>query len=105
MLLRSTSGVLGTIEVGNTFPGDGTDMEIKLAGRDALLLQRDDTLRLETARGSETTSVDVKEPPARTALRDALEHWERGDAAPIGVEDCARAVRLIDEAYALAAPL
>src|SRR5207247_2911042 len=78
VLLRSAGGVLGTIEVGNTFPRDGTDTELKLAGRDAILLLRDGVLRLETARGAETMSGEAPEPLAPTALRDALEHWQRG---------------------------
>jgi predicted dehydrogenase len=105
VLVRSASGVLGTIEVGNTFPRDGTDMELKIAGRDALLLLRDDTLRLESANGAETMPGEPTEPLALSALRDALEHWQRGAPAPIGVQDCARVVRLIDQAYALAGRL
>src|SRR5258708_14529761 len=35
VMLRSTSGILGTVEVGNGFPRDGTDGEWKIAGRDA----------------------------------------------------------------------
>ncbi len=38
VLVRSTGGILGTIEVGNTFPRDGTDGQLKIAGRDAILL-------------------------------------------------------------------
>jgi predicted dehydrogenase len=102
VLLRSASGVLGTIEIGNTFPRDGTDTEIKIAGRDAMLLLRDDTLRLETASGTETMPGEPAEPLARTALRDALDHWQRGVPPPISVEDCARFVPLIDHAYELA---
>ena len=38
-----------------------------------------------------------------TAVRDArLDHWRRGVAPLISVHDCARAVRLIDQAYARA---
>jgi hypothetical protein len=37
--------------------------------------------------------------PHYTAVRDALDHWRRGAAPPISVHDCARAVRLIDQAY------
>ena len=40
-MLRSASGILGTIEVGNTFPRDGTDGEWKIAGRDAILTMKD----------------------------------------------------------------
>jgi predicted dehydrogenase len=102
VLLRSTSGVLGTVELGNTFPRDGTDAEWKLAGRDALFLMRDGVLRLETASGAETMPGEPAEAPALTALRDALTHWKRGAPPPISVHDCLRAVRLIDRAYQLA---
>lgn len=103
VLVRSASGVLGTIEVGNLFPRDGTDGEWKIAGRDAILTLRDGTMRLQTARGEDTMPGDPPEPLARLALRDALEHWQRGEPPPISVHDCARVVRLIDQAYALAA--
>ena len=102
VLLRSQSGVLGTIEVGNTFPRLGTDGESKIAWRDAILTMKDDMLRLTTAAGEETTSGAPAEPIALTALRDALDHWRRGRPPPISVHDCLRAVRLIDQAYALA---
>jgi predicted dehydrogenase len=102
VLLRSASGVLGTVELGNTFPRDGTDAEFKLAGRDGLLLMRDGTLRLETAGGAETMPGEATEPLALTALRDALEHWRRDTPPPMSVHDCLRAVRLIDRAYARA---
>jgi len=102
VLVRSASGVLGTIEVGNTFPRDGTDGEWKIAGRDAILVLKDSTMRLVTANGEETMSGQPEEPLALTALRDALDHWRRGEAPPISVHDCARVVRLIDQAYELA---
>jgi predicted dehydrogenase len=102
VLLRSASGVLGTVEVGNTFPREGTDGQWKIAGRDAILILTGDTMRLLTAKGEETMPGAPKEPLALTALRDALDHWRRGVPPPISVHDCARVVRLIDQAYALA---
>ncbi len=102
VLLRSAGGVLGTIEVGNTFPRMGTDGESKIAWRDAILVLKDDTLRLTTAAGEETAPGAPVEPIALTALRDALDHFRRGQPPPISVHDCLRAVRLIDQAYALA---
>jgi predicted dehydrogenase len=102
VLLRSAGGVLGTIEVGNTFPRLGTDGESKIAWRDAILAQKDDTLRLTTSAGEETAPGAPAEPIALTALRDALDHWRRGQPPPISVHDCLRAVRLVDHAYALA---
>lgn len=102
VLVRSASGVLGTIEVGNTFPRDGTDGECKIAGRDAILRLADGTLRLVTAHGEETMPGEPDEPLARAALRDALDHWRRGAPPPISVHDCARVARLIDQAYVVA---
>jgi predicted dehydrogenase len=101
VLLRSASGVLGTIEIGNTFPRVGTDGEWKIAWRDAILSLKDGTLRLTTSEGEETAAGEPAEPIALTALRDAVDHWRRGLPPPIGVHDCLRVVRLIDQAYAL----
>jgi len=102
VILRSASGVLGTVEVGNGFPRDGTDGEWKIAGRDAILTMKDGVIKLATAEGDATfPSTDVT-APYFTAVRDVLDHWRRGAAPPISVHDCARAVRLIDQAYARA---
>jgi predicted dehydrogenase len=103
VLLRSRTGVLATIEVGNTFPGKGADAEWKLAGRDALLVQRDEALRCATAAGDEMLSGAPAEPLPVVALRDALARWQRGDAPAAGLEDCYRAMRLVDDAYRMAA--
>ena len=102
VLLRSTGGILGTIEVGNCFPRDGTDGEWKIAGRDAILTLKDGVLKLATAGGDETVPSGDITTPYFTTVRDALDHWQRGAAPPVSVHDCARAVRLIDQAYALA---
>ena len=102
VLLQSRSGVLGTIEVGNTFPRNGTDGEWKIAGRDAILALKDDTIRLETADGTETTPGQPPEPLYVTALRDVLDCFRRGAPPPAGVRECLRAAVLIDQAYALA---
>ena len=105
VLVRSPSGVIGTIEVGNAFPGIGTDGEWKIAGGDGMLAMKDGVLRLRTRTGDdEVEPGDPAEPLALLALRDALDHFRRGRPAPIGVEDCARVAALIDRAYELAAP-
>ena len=100
VMLRSASGILGTVEVGNTFPRDGTDGEWKIAGRDAILTMKDNVVKLSTATGDEILPGTDTTAPYFTALRDALDHWRGGKAPPIGVQDCLRAVRLIDQAYA-----
>jgi len=102
VLLRSSSGVLGTVEVGNGFPRVGTDGEWKIAGRDAILTVKDNVMKLATAEGDEVTPGTEIEAPYYTTIRDALDCWQRGVPPPVGVTDCARAVRLIDQAYALA---
>jgi len=40
VLCAPAAGILGTIEVGNTFPRAGTDGEWKIAWRDAILILR-----------------------------------------------------------------
>src|SRR6266851_4810095 len=102
VLLRSGSGVLGTVEVGNGFPRVGTDGEWKIAGRDAILTVKDNVMKLATAEGDEVTPGTEIAAPYYTTIRDALDCWQRGAPPPVGVADCARAVRLIDQAYALA---
>jgi predicted dehydrogenase len=103
VLVRSASGVLGTIEVGNTVPRDGTDGEWKIAGRDGIFALRDDVLHLVTPAGEETSPGAPAEPLYLTALRDVIDCWRRGAPPPAGVAECARVAVLIDQAYALAA--
>ncbi len=102
VILRSTSGILGTVEVGNGFPRDGTDGEWKIAGRDAILTMKDGVLKLSTAAGDEMLPGTDVTSSYFTTLRDALERWQKGAAPQISVHDCARVVRLIDQAYACA---
>ena len=99
VMLRSASGILGTVEVGNGFPRDGTDGEWKIAGRDAILTMKDGVMKLATAAGDETFPGAGVSSPYFAAVRDALDHWQRGAPPPVSVHDCVRAVRLIDQAY------
>src|SRR5258708_4920340 len=63
VMLRSASGILGTVEVGNGFPRDGTDGEGEIAGRDAILTMKDGIMKLAPAEGDETlTSAAVAAP-------------------------------------------
>jgi predicted dehydrogenase len=99
VMLRSASGILGTVEVGNGFPRVGTDGEWKIAGRDAILTMKDGIVKLATADGDETLQRADVTAPYSIAVRDALDHWRRGAPPPISVHDWARAARLIDQAY------
>jgi len=102
VLLRSRSGILCTLETGNTYPRDGTDGEWKVAGRDAMLIARENSMRIITAKGEETMSAQPAEAPSYMVLRDTLDRWQRGEPPPIRAYDCYRAVQLIDQAYEVA---
>lgn len=103
VLLHSASGILGTLEVGNTVPRDASDAEWKIAGRDAILALKDGVMRLTTAAGDETLpGAQPAEPPPLTLLRNTLDCWRRGVPPPMSVHDCLKVVRLIDRAYELA---
>lgn len=121
VLVRSESGVLGTIEVGYTFPRkttegvstasptdkllDGADGEWKIVGRDALIAAKDGVLRIVTRDGETTASSAPAENPSYTVIEEAIGCWRRGAAPPVGAHDCYRSVALIDQAYRLARPL
>ena len=98
-MLRSASGVIGTIEVGNGFPRDGTDGEWKIAGRDGILTMKDNVLKFATAQGDEILPGTDITAPYFTATRDAIDCWKAGKPPRVSVHDCARFVRLIDQAY------
>jgi predicted dehydrogenase len=100
--LRTPSGVLGTIEVGNTYPAQGAEGEWKLAGRDALLLQQEGVVRCISKKGEEQLAGPPAEPLNALGLRDALARWQSGRPPAVGPEDCWRAARVIDQAYDIA---
>lgn len=121
VLLRSATGVLATLEVGNAYPRrtaegaqklptrdrllDGADGEWKICGEHALLMAKDGMLRIVSADGEENLPGEHVGNPSLQMLRETLDSWHRGGSPPAGVEDCLRAVHLIDEAYKLAGPL
>jgi predicted dehydrogenase len=102
VMLRSAEGILGTIEVGNTFPGTGADAEWKIAGRDALLVQHGASLKCITSGGKQEFPAQPTEPLPALALRDALARWRNEKPPATGAEDCYRAMRIVDWAYDLA---
>jgi predicted dehydrogenase len=103
VLLRSERGVLATIETGNTFPGQGGDVDWRIAGSDALLSVRAGAVWSTTRSGAKQIADAASEPLAAIALRDALKRWRSGEPPATGIEDCYRAMRIVDQAYAAAA--
>nr|WP_281375263.1 Gfo/Idh/MocA family oxidoreductase [Aquabacterium terrae] len=120
VLLRSASGVLGTVEIGNVYPRrttegaakplpgrdkllDGADGEWKVCGRDALLMAKDGLLRIVDRDGEETLPGEPDVAPARRVLEETLAAWRDGAPPPASADDCWRGVQLIDQAYAATA--
>jgi predicted dehydrogenase len=101
--MRTPSGILIHNEVGYTmptWPANQTDGEQKVAGERVLLRQVPGGLQILGPGRDET----VPEPPDwqagyPRAVREALEAHGRGDPPPIPASECARAVRLIFDAY------
>ena len=102
VLLRSEHGVLATIETGNTYPGQGGDVDWRIAGSEALLAVRAGAVWSTTRSGAKQIAEAPSEPLAAIALRDALKRWRSGEPPATGIEDCYRAMRIVDQAYAIA---
>ena len=97
VLVKTDSGVTGTIEIGNGFPYDGTDGQIKIAFEHAILITEGDEIKLPTADGSE--SIQPVGAPTMSVLRRTIEAAVSGEKPPVSARDCYNAVRLIDLAY------
>ena len=97
VLVKSRKGILGTVEVGNGFPRNGTDGQLKVAFRDAILISSGSDIKLETS--EEEKTLPPPESPGGSVLRQTIEAAVKGEKPPVSVHDCYRAVRLIDLAY------
>ncbi len=98
VFVRSGTGIIGTVEVGNSFPWDGTDGQIKVAFRDAIIIEDDGVTTLHTAEGAKVITDNTPDPYSGI-LEDTIEAAAAGNPPPVGIRDCYRAVRLIDLAY------
>ena len=98
VMVKNETGVIGTIETGNCYPGDGTDGEWKAGFERALLVEKENRLRLITSTG--ITDIDIGvEDPVLSMLSDVFKNLRSGAKPSVTVEDCYHAVRLIDLAY------
>jgi predicted dehydrogenase len=100
-ILRSTSGVIGTIEAGYTFASmsDG-DYEWRIATAGAYLIDRAGELSVFTL---DAEPVRFSTPPLQERYRDfmvdTLSRAEQGAAPIASIEDCYRAMLVIDKIY------
>ena len=107
-LLRSETGVIGTIEAGYSYASmkPGGDFEGRLSAANCYLTDRDDTLQVATL---DDDSVRTLSAPAQAERydqfgRDTLARLRDGRPPIATLRDCYRAMRIIDEIYQVAVP-
>lgn len=102
VMLRSASGVIGNVEVSNLYPGQGASAALQVSGRDGLLVVSDGSARLITREGAQEITLEAGAKPSQLILIDAMARVRAGKPPLTSAEDCYRAIRLVDQAYALA---
>jgi predicted dehydrogenase len=109
VILRSSSGIVGTIEAGYTYP-DATagmtrsgDNETRIGANGAYVVARDEQAWILTADGGEEHLPSLRRGDRyRDWVFDSLARLRDGRPPLAGVEDCLAAMRLLDDAYATA---
>ena len=105
--LRSSTGVLGLIESGYSYPAlSGGDLEWRVVSEQAYLQLGRESFSLRTMAGRH----EVLRPPSlldlyRIMLEDAIRRLRRGAPPDAGLQDCLEAMELVDAIYAAAGPL
>lgn len=100
-ILRSRSGVLATIEAGYTFASmtEG-DFEWRIAAANAYLVDRAGELSLSTLdEGPKRIATPPLEGRYDEFIADSLCRAEQGQPPLASIEDCLRAVQVIDRIY------
>ncbi len=104
--MRTPSGIIFHNEVGYTmptWPANRTDGEQKVAGEKALLRLVPEGLHILAPERDEIIPIpDGWEAGFQKAIRECLEAVGDGRPPPIGARECAKAVKLIHDAYRLA---
>jgi predicted dehydrogenase len=102
VMLRSASGVVGNVEVSNLYPGQGAMAALHVCGRDGVLSVLDGNVRLITRDGAQDIKLEAGGKPSQLILIDAMARARQGKPPLTSAEDCYRAIRLVDQAYAMA---
>ena len=102
-LLRSASGVVATVEAGysNAWRA-GSDQEWRIGARGAYLIERAGSLSIATSDGAVTRDVPTTSDHYLRFAGDTLDRFQHGKPAIATVEDCWRAMLVIDRIYAVA---
>ncbi len=101
-LLRSQSGIIGTIEAGYTFASmTAGDFEWRVATANATLIDRSRTLQVATLDDGQVQHLEIADQGRRYDQFgvDTLTRLQAGQPPIADIEDCYRAMRLIDEIY------
>lgn len=105
-LLRSESGVIGTIEAGYTYASmTSGDFESRVSSANCTLIDQGDTLQIATLDDGQVKQLAIPNQGARydQFCVDTLERLRDGRPPIATLEDCYRAMQLIDEVYDAAA--
>jgi predicted dehydrogenase len=105
-LLRSESGVIGTVEAGYTYAAmSGGDYEWRVAAGNCYLVDHGPTLEVATLDDSRRASLEIPDQRARydRFASDTLARLQAGQRPVATLEDCYRAMRVVDAIYRIAA--
>jgi predicted dehydrogenase len=105
-LLRSENGVIGTVEAGYTYAAmSGGDYEWRVAAGNCYLVDRGPALEVATLDDGRRASVEIPDQRARydRFAGDTLARLQAGQRPVATLEDCYRAMRVVDEIYRVAA--
>lgn len=102
-LVRGAQGALFTLEAGYTHSSmQASDQEFRLAGDGGYVIERIDELVVATRAGERVRrTLSIPERYVRFAT-DTIERWRSGLPPRAGIEDCHRAMSLVDRVYAAA---
>lgn len=106
VLLRSESGVIGTIEAGYTFAAmGGGDFEWRVAAGNCYLIDRGPALEVATLDDGRLATVEIPDQRARydRFAGDTLARLRAGERPVATLKDCYRAMCVVDEVYRVAA--
>lgn len=105
-LLRSKSGIIGTIEAGYSFASKtGSDFEMRVATGNSYLIDRGDRLTVATLDDGKVETLPLEDQNARydRFAKDTLACLQAGRPPIATIRDCYRAMCVIDEIYRKAA--
>jgi predicted dehydrogenase len=108
-LLRSESGIIGTLEAGYSYAAmKGGDSEWRIATENSYIIERDEVLKTTTLDDGQKKEISIagKVRASRYDLfgPDTIQRLQAGIPPIASLEDCYRAMQVIDQIYEKAIP-